>query len=105
MEIKEAFVKKKHISIAKAILRDDYNDKYDEINSLMDRKGGVNHRYNHGHNKEMEDMVLEKYGEIGRQVFIIHILADRYLDSAVEAIQVQLGKIYRGESSVPYYDK
>jgi len=109
MIIKKAFSSKKHRSIAKAIMIKRYEKSFDKINPMMDKMIGGGHRYKYGHDEEMENTILEEFGENGREVFWIHLLADRYLDecnaAAAEIVGERFKEIIAKTRPVPYYDK
>lgn len=103
---KIAFIGTDHEKICKAILGKEYR----EVNQYMDGRGGYSHREKHGHNKEAEKEIREKFGEEGVKAFIIHLLCDdihkTYLeDKIIPEVKKRFDNILAGKEKPPYFEK
>jgi hypothetical protein len=74
---KKAFARRDHKAITKYIMGDRFDPAmFEDVHRYIDGSGGNDHRVKHGHNKEAEREIHKKWGEVGVEIFKIHILSD-----------------------------
>jgi hypothetical protein len=103
---KTAFCAPEHEKITKAILGPRFDKTlFDQIQSYIDGPGGFNHRERHGHNKSAEDAILKQWGQIGVEMFKIHILSDWVQDDLGSVTGKLFEAHQQGLFELPYYDQ
>jgi hypothetical protein len=101
---KIAFISSEHRKICKRILGARYDKRiFDETQRWIDNKGGGGHRFAHGHNREAEVYIKEHWGDIGVEMYRIHILADRLQDRLSDLIKEELKQI-GSQGKFPYFE-
>ena len=100
-----AFNSTEHEKITKKIMGKHFDQKiFRDVQSWIDGKGGKNHRISHGHDKDSESYVKNRWGNIGLEMFQIHILSDRIHERLPDIVKVELEDVKSGKRVLPYFN-
>lgn len=101
---KQAFTRRDHRTITVYIMGERFDSiLFDAVHRYIDRMGGTGHREKHGHNQPAEEYIRQNWGELGVEMFRIHVLSDRLHDKLGSAVLNLYNRLMAGELEMPYY--
>lgn len=101
---KIAFNRPDHEKITAYMLGDLFDRKlFIAVNSYIDSRRGANHREQHGHNEAAEAHIKRTWGDMGVEIFRIHILSDWLHDNLGQVVDELYRRLASGEFPLPYY--
>jgi hypothetical protein len=101
---KKAFGRRDHKAITKYIMGDRFDPvKFEAVHLYIDGIGGTDHRVKHGHNEEAEREIHKQWGEVGVEIFKIHILSDSLHENLGPIVQTIYNAHMSGALPLPYF--